>query len=82
MTNPVRVKSLGAFQQLAQGLLHQLFAADRRQVQDAHVLRVGPLTVEAAQRIVGTPKTRLGNSSSRQRERVKAPGFFTSDQIT
>jgi hypothetical protein len=56
MTNTIRVESFAAIEQLAQGPLHQLLAANRRQVQDAHVLRVGPLAVGAAQRIVGAPE--------------------------
>ena len=56
MTNPVRIESLAAIQQLAQGLLHQLLAANRRQIKDSHVLWISPLAVEAAQRIVGAPE--------------------------
>src|SRR6202034_4077715 len=37
-------------------LLHQLLAANRRQVKDSHVLWIGPLAVEAARRIVGAPE--------------------------
>ena len=67
MTNPVRIESLAAIRQLAQGLLYQLLAANRREVKDSHILRISPLAVEAAQRIGGRRKTRLGNNSSRQR---------------
>jgi hypothetical protein len=48
MTNPVRVESLAAIQQLAQSLFHQLLTANRRQVKDSHVLHIGPLALEAA----------------------------------
>src|ERR1700731_91659 len=66
MTNPVRVESLAPLQQLAQGLLHQLLAANRRQVKDSHVLRIGPFAGEAAQRIVGA-------SEDETREQLLAP---------
>src|ERR1700746_2600989 len=51
-----RVESLGLFQQLAKGSVNQSLAVGRCCIEDAHVLRVGPLAVKAAQHIVGATK--------------------------
>ena len=43
VADPVGVESFSSLQQFAQGLFHRFFAADCRQVEDPHVLRVGTL---------------------------------------
>src|ERR1700693_1900595 len=66
MTNPVRVESLASLQQLAQGPLHQLLAANCRQVKHSAVLHVRPRAANAAQCIVGA-------SEDETREQLLAP---------
>src|SRR5713101_2473623 len=54
--NMISVESIGAVQQLAQGSFHHRFATSRCHIKDTHVLRVGPLAMEATQHVAGAPK--------------------------
>ena len=68
MPDLIGIEVLGALQQLEQGAFDHRLAAGRRYMEDAHVLGIGSLAVEAAQRVVRVTK-------GQRREQLLAPAI-------